>query len=168
MNDCKSWYILNVNCELQLTILINTMQGLLTATLLCRSFFVGVGIIPCQRICMFVCAGREAMQLGGWQCIFLCNQIAHLLSFIAVSHPWMSVYFSKMKKMIACFFLLFGHTLLSTVSVMAKDLPGGHFLRRRDVNSQYLLGKLPKNKTKPNPTEKQLHITTKSHWKYKW
>ncbi|XP_035175489.1 matrilin-2 isoform X13 [Oxyura jamaicensis] len=56
-----------------------------------------------------------------------------------VLQPGMSLYFLKMKKMVACFFLLFGHTLLSSGSVMAKDLPGRHFTRRRDVNSQSLL-----------------------------
>ncbi|GAB0181945.1 matrilin-2 [Grus japonensis] len=52
----------------------------------------------------------------------------------------------EMKKMIACIFLLFGHILLSTVSVMAKDLPGGRFIRRRDVNSQSLLENTCNNK----------------------
>lgn len=33
MSDCKSQYILNVNYELQLTILTNTVQDLLSATL---------------------------------------------------------------------------------------------------------------------------------------
>uniref|UniRef100_A0A8C4JJE7 Matrilin 2 n=1 Tax=Dromaius novaehollandiae TaxID=8790 RepID=A0A8C4JJE7_DRONO len=58
----------------------------------------------------------------------------------------MSLSFLKMKKMITCFFLLLGHTLLSTVSVMARDLPGAHFIRRRDVNSQALLENTCNNK----------------------
>ena len=32
MKDCKSQYILNVNYELELTIRMKTLQGLLTAT----------------------------------------------------------------------------------------------------------------------------------------
>lgn len=70
-----------------------------------------------------------------------------------------------MKKMIACFFLLFGHTLLYAVSVMAKDLPGGHFTRRRDVNSQSLLGKLQEkpNKTQTPPPRAISNINDKRH-----
>uniref|UniRef100_A0A803V2B4 Matrilin 2 n=1 Tax=Ficedula albicollis TaxID=59894 RepID=A0A803V2B4_FICAL len=72
------------------------------------------------------------------ECIFLCNQRTYLLlSSLAVLHPCVSLCFVKMKKMIACFLLLFAHTLLSTV--MAKDLPGRHFTQRRDVNTQSLL-----------------------------
>lgn len=71
-------------------------------------------------------------------------QSSSLSVLIAVLHPWMSLYFLKMKTIIACYFLLFGHVLLSTVAVMAKDLPGGYFTRKRDVNSQSLLGKLQK------------------------
>ncbi|OXB61423.1 hypothetical protein ASZ78_004455 [Callipepla squamata] len=58
----------------------------------------------------------------------------------------MSFCFLKMKAMIAYSFLLFGHTLLSTVTVMAKDLPGGHFTQRRDVSSQTLLENTCNNK----------------------
>ncbi|XP_055560947.1 matrilin-2 isoform X6 [Falco cherrug] len=58
----------------------------------------------------------------------------------------MSLCFLKMKKMITCFFLLFGHSLLSIVSVMAKDLPGGRFSQRRDVSSQSLLENTCNNK----------------------
>lgn len=48
--------------------------------------------------------------------------------------------------MIAYYFLLFGHALLCTVSIMAKDLPVGHFTRRRDVSSQSLLENTCNNK----------------------
>ncbi|XP_057256503.1 matrilin-2 isoform X3 [Pezoporus wallicus] len=58
----------------------------------------------------------------------------------------MSFYFLKMKKMIVCFLLLFGHTLLSTIFVMAKDLPGRQFTQRRDINSQSLLENTCNNK----------------------
>ncbi|XP_064010818.1 matrilin-2 isoform X2 [Pogoniulus pusillus] len=44
-----------------------------------------------------------------------------------------------MKKMIACFFLLLGQALLSTLCVMAKDLPAGRSPQRRALSSQSLL-----------------------------
>lgn len=100
-------------------------------------------------VCMFVCDGREAMLLGdwcGWNASFYV--IKELISFspLAVLHPCMSLCFMKMKKMIACFLLLFAHTLLSPA--MAKDLPRRHFTRRRDVNTQSLLGELHTKKPK--------------------
>lgn len=96
--------------------------------------------------------------------LFVKLQSSSLSLLIAGLHLWMSLYFLKMKTMIAYYFLLFGHALLCTVSIMAKDLPVGHFTRRRDVSSQSLLGKLQKAKQNNN---KKATTSAKTNFKYK-
>lgn len=143
-NTWLLWIVINVNYGLQLTTFRNAIQGLPAAMLLCKPCFWSCRYYSVP-VCLHVCMWWRGSKAAGWlmwlECIFLCNQRTYLLlSSIAVLHPCVSLCFVKMKKMIVCFLLLFAHTLFSTV--MAKDLPGRHFTRRRDVSTQSLLGKL--------------------------